>query len=424
MTYISLTNFLDTSGNEMPDRTIESYNKESPPITLDGNHSQILMPALIDPHVHFRTPGAEHKENWLTGPKAALAGGISTVFDMPNTQPSTTSIEELISKKKLIDGQLEQLGLPFRYFLYFGASASNFHLFKKAFNDEKVIGIKIYMGSSTGDLLVHKEKDLDNIFQSAAQLEMPIGIHAEKEEILVKSTRENDTIEDHTQARPRKSAIRATEQALNLAHKYNNKIAILHLGTQEEMKLVCEAREAGLRVAIEVTPNHLFLDDSYYSSLGHKIKMNPPIREASDTQTLWSGLCRGVVDWVGSDHAPHTLEEKLRPYAKAPSGIPGVQTSLNLLLDRCDQTSFSLEQVQKVMRKNIQSFFNIKENDDLLIIDPQENYMIKKSDLLSKSGYSPFEDMTFRGSVKYVISGGKVVDLNALRQGKKKVIKT
>lgn len=298
---------------------------------LDCEERLTLLPSVIDAHVHFRVPGAEHKEDWTTAAKAALSGGVTQVFDMPNNTPSCITKQRLLDKMKMIDKQLAAVKIPLRYHLYFGADQN--HLDEIPEIKALAIGIKIYMGSSTGDLLMTDDQALERAFKHAGQENMMVAIHAEDEGIMQERKQLYWNSIDpavHSKIRDRTAAVKAVKQALALSEKYNTKLFILHVTTKEELDLIREAKNKKIPVYAETTPHHLFLSENDYKKWGTLVQMNPPLRTLEDQEALWKGIIDGTIDTIGSDHAPHTLREKRTPYGQAPSGIPGIETKAKL----------------------------------------------------------------------------------------------
>lgn len=369
------------------------------PNAMAGN--LIALPALIDPHVHFRTPGAEHKENWLTGAQAALAGGVTTVFDMPNNTPSVTSTSTLEQKKQLIDEQLKQSKIPLRYYLYFGATAeNNDEIIKiRRSEDQKIISIKMFMGSSTGDLLVADRKKQEEIFKLATELNLVLAVHAEDETAIRLQTSDfsQPQVSDHSKIRDRKAAIIAVKNAIEMAKKYDTKLYICHVSTSEEIGLIRAIKHAGAKVYAEVTPHHLFLSENDYNRLGTLGQMNPPLRTTFDQKALWQAILDGTIDTIGTDHAPHTLAEKALPYPQSPSGVPGIETCLPLLLNAHNNGKISLEKIAELTRFNIQKIFNLPENNDKVIVDLNLEREVNNAELKTKCGWSPFAGWKLKG---------------------------
>jgi len=358
----------------------------------------LTIPALIDPHVHFRTPGGEHKEDWVSGTRAALSGGVSMVFDMPNTNPATTSLELVLEKKRLIGEALKNSNQLIRYGIYLGATNTNVREISTA--KPEIIGVKLFMGASTGNLQVEDENAQAEIFQECGRLGLPLAIHAEDETTLQKAKASFvgvPTIFDHGKLRPREAAIIALERAITFAEKYKTKVYSLHTSTKEEIELVRQAKKLGISIFAEVTPHHLFLNENDLEQLGNLGRMNPPLRTAADQAALWEGIHDGTIDTIGTDHAPHTLAEKALPYSEAPSGVPGVETYLALLLNAHNNGKISLAEITRLTRTNIQKIFNLTDNNDTVTIDLDLIKTIKHQDMLTKCQWSPFTGKTLTG---------------------------
>ncbi len=370
-----------------------------------------LFPGLIDPHVHFRTPGLEHKENWMSGAQAAIRGGITTVFDMPNTQPPSTTKERILEKKQLIDAQLKEIDIPLRYQLYLGADKNHFDEIYKC--KANIVGIKVFMGSSTGELLMDDESSLHAIFSLAKSLDLVVAVHAEDEEIIRQRKELFSGQTDpqiHSKLRCREAAIAATTRAIKLAQLYHTRLYILHVSTKEEVELIAQAKKEKVSVFGEVTPHHLFLSEESYKKFGTKVQMNPPLRTQEDAEALWSGIQRGAIDTIGSDHAPHTLEEKNKPYGLAPSGIPGVETTFPLLLDAHHQGRITLSQIVRLMRERILEIFRIPSNDDFVLVDLNKIKKVEDHELKTRAGWSPYAGWELKGWPVYTIVKGRVYE--------------
>ncbi len=359
---------------------------------IDGS-GLVLIPALIDPHVHFRTPGLEHKENWETGAKAAIYGGITTVFDMPNTIPPTITLETLKEKKKLIDQQLKAVDIPLRYGLFFGADKNHFDEIPKV--KDQIIGIKIYMGASTGGLVMDDDQSLETVFKLAAAHDLVLAIHAEDEKMIQEREKKYHA---HGEIRSREVAISATKKALALAKMNKTRLYLVHITTKEEIELIAQAKKEGVTVFAETTPHHLFLNVET-----SKEQVNPPIRTKEDNVALWEAVKSGMIDTIGSDHAPHTREEKKS--GKIPSGVPGVETTLPMLLNG----GLSLNDIVRLMRDNVEKIFRFPKNDDVVLIDL--NKLAKVDHLKTKCGWSPFEGRLLKGWPVYTILKGRVYEL-------------
>lgn len=370
-----------------------------------------LLPALIDPHVHFRTPGFEHKENWQSGAKAAIYGGITTVFDMPNTLPTTITLERVQEKKALIDEQLKKISIPLHYGLYLGADKMHFDEVYRC--KDLILGLKLFMGSSTGDLLMDDESSLHAIFSLAASHDLLLAVHAEDEALIQerKKLYEPNHPRAHSLIRNEEVALRATQTAIELSRIYKTRTYLLHIGTKHEIEAIRKAKAAGIAVYAETTPHHLFLTTDSYEMLGTRVQMNPPIRAQEHLDALWHAIREGVIDTIGSDHAPHTLEEKAKPYGVAPSGIPGVETTLPLLLNAVHQGKIDLNTIVRLMRNNIERIFRLPSNEDYVLIDMHKTKTINNGQLKTKCGWSPYAGWSLQGWPVFTILQGHVYAL-------------
>ncbi len=396
----------------IPELQIKSSHEHS----LDAEERLLALPALIDPHVHLRTPGAEYKENWITGAQAAIAGGITTVFDMPNTTPATVSREHLRLKELLVRKQLAEVGIPLRHHFYLGADRE--HLGEIAKAKDTAIGLKIYMGSTTGGLLMDDDASLQRAFELAAENNVLVGVHAECERTLNKRKQMFGEVTDpstHSKIRHSATAERATARAIELAKRTGARLIILHLSTKAELEQVRQAKKEGLPIYAEVTPHHLFLEEQNYDRWGTLIQVNPPIRSKEDQEALWEGIRDETVDTIGSDHAPHTLEEKAKPYGEAPSGVPGLETTLPLLLNAYKQGRITLEQIVKLTRTNIEKIYGLPSNNDVVLVDLELEKEVRVKELKTKCRWSPFAGCILQGWPIYTICQGEIFEVSANR---------
>lgn len=372
-------------------------------VAIDGKDLMVL-PGLIDPHVHFRTPGLEHKEDWRTAAQAAINGGYTTVFDMPNTLPPTITAELLQQKKDIINQQLQEIGIPLHYQLFFGADKN--HLTEIAKVKNKVIGIKVFMGCSTGDLVIDDDESLHAVFKIAADNDMLVAVHAEDEHLMRENAKQFPLPQPyhvHSQIRNEKVAALAVEKAISLTRQYGTRLYILHTSTQTEINLIKEAKAKGLPVFAETTPHHLFLNQFDYEVLNGKAIMNPPLRTTQDQEALFSAIREGVIDTVGSDHAPHTPDEKAKPYGACPSGVPGIETTLPLLLNAHHSGLLSLQQIVNLTSKRAREIFKLPTNDDLVLVDLNKTKIVNEKELKTKCGWSPFAGRKLKGWPVYTI---------------------
>jgi dihydroorotase len=375
-------------------------------IMIDGA-GLIAIPALIDPHVHFRVPGLEHKETWHSAAQAALKGGITTVFDMPNTLPACVTQPRICEKKKIIDTQLKEIDLPLRYHLYLGADKHHFQEIERSAQD--VIGLKVFMGSTTGDLIMDDDSSLHAAFSLASAHNLVLAVHAEDEALITERKARYLDLKPHvhSQIRNWEVAYRATSKALELAKIYKTRLYLLHIGTRQELELIKQAKQDGIDVFAETTPHHLLLSEEDYKIWGTKVQVNPPLRSKEDNDALFAAIEDGIIDTIGSDHAPHTLEEKHKPYGQAPSGIPSIELMLPLLLST---NRISLTKLVELMRSNIEKIFRLAPNDDIVLINKEKIQTIEDSNLITKCGWSPYSGRTLKGFPAITIMRGKIYD--------------
>jgi len=365
-------------------------------LTID-EQGLCLIPGGIDPHVHFREPGATHKESLYTGSKAAVSGGITSFFDMPNTSPSTTTLEALDAKKKIAsDTSLAN------YNFFIGASGDNLDALIAATD---VPGIKIYVGSSTGSLLVDTIELLRPIFE---QTSLPIAVHSEDEALVQENYRKyagSTDVMDHLNIRSTEAAIRCTKQLVSLALECNKRLHVCHLTTKDEAEYLKAVNRKDL-ISTEVTAQHLLTyAPDVYENWGTFAQINPPIRAKEHQQALWKALLDGTIDCMGSDHAPHTIAEKEQPFGKAPSGMPGVEHTLPLMLNLVHENKVSLEQVVNWVCKKPAELYNIKHKGsltvgydaDMVLLDLKKSQTITKDNIVSNAGWSIFEGQTLTG---------------------------
>jgi len=395
---------------------IKTFDNQTIDLPIEENISQkniIALPGLIDPHVHFRIPGGEHKETWETGAQAAIAGGVCTVLDMPNNNPSITDEKTFLEKKEIIKKQLKNTDINLNYFLYLGATENNINEIKKLKNE--IVAVKMFMGSSTGNLLVADLEKQKEIFKICGELNIPLAVHAENEAMIIENTQKlSDSINNittHSKIRSREVAESAVKQAIKLAEIYKTKLYILHCSTKEEMDLIRLAKQKNIDVSAEACPHHLFLNDTAYEKFGSKVQMNPPIRTSTDNEALWTALIDGTIDTIGSDHAPHLLSEKANPYPNSPSGIPGIETTLPLLLNAYNQDKIKLEKIVELTNTNAKKIFNLKITDSWVIVDLDLEKEIKNENLKTKCGWSPFAGQLIKGWPIYTVLNNKIYKL-------------
>lgn len=384
-------------------------------IIIDGS-KLLAIPALIDPHVHFRTPGYTQKENWISGSLAALKGGYSMVFDMPNTKPTTITHKRLLQKISVIDKQLKKSSAPLKYKLFFGADKNNFQEIHKV--KDLVIGIKVFMGSSTGELLMNDESSLHAIFALAKTFNLIIATHAEDEGLIKQNIMkygECNTFDCHSKIRNETVATKAVSLAINLAKSYQVKTYILHISTKKEIELIKNAKKSGVPVFAETCPHYLYLDIDSYTKLNGFAKVNPPLRNKLNQKHLWKAINDGVIDTVASDHAPHLKKEKNNIYNKCPSGMPGIETTLPLIFTAYKQGKIrNINTIINVLNKNAQKIFNIEPNHDLIFINIEDYKFLNESKLATKVKWSPYKDLLLTGFPEYAFINNKFYNLKLI----------
>jgi dihydroorotase len=381
--------------------------KESAAQVLDVRGLHVL-PGVIDTQVHFREPGMEHKEDFETGSRAAILGGVTAVFDMPNTKPPTTSADALADKLKRAQSHMHC-----HYAFYVGAAPDNIDALSALEGLAGVCGVKLFMGSSTGSLLVAADTDIARALASGRRR---LAVHAEDEARLSerRALAESGAPATHVLWRDVETARRATERLLRLAQAASRRVHVLHVSTADEIPLLAAHRDFA---TVEVTPQHLTLAaPEAYARLGTLAQMNPPIREERHREALWRAVREGVVDVLGTDHAPHTREEKSAPYPGTPSGMPGVQTLVPVMLDHVNAGRLSLERFVDLTAHGPKRVFGIAGKGrlavgydaDLTIVDLKARRMIEESWIASKCGWTPFAGMRVRGWPKGTIIKGIV----------------
>jgi dihydroorotase len=386
--------------------TIDVNINSQQDLTIDAQ-GLTLLPGLIDPHVHFRTPGLDYKEDWRTAAQAAIAGGYTTVFDMPNTLPPTITKELLIAKKALIDQQLAEIGIPLRYELFFGADKA--HLAQIPLVKDAVIGIKVFMGCSTGNLVIDDDESLHAVFELAAKNNMLVAVHAEDEQLMHERKlifKDQLQYKIHSRIRDIDVACRAVQKAIQLTQQYGTRLYILHASTREELTLIKQAKQAHLPVFAETTPHHLFLNEQAYATLSGKAVVNPPLRTEEHQAALFTSIEEGVIDTIGSDHAPHTEAEKARPYGQCPSGMPGIETTLALLLNAYQAKQLTLANIVSLTSTRAREIFKLPTTDDVVLVDLNKTAVVSRDNLKTKCKWSPFEGVALQGWPVYTICRG------------------
>jgi len=381
-------------------------------IDADGKY---LIPGVIDDQVHFREPGLTWKGDIASESRAAVAGGVTSFMDMPNTNPQTVT-QELLEQKYQRAAEVS----PANYSFYMGATNDNLDEVLKT-DPSKVCGIKVFMGSSTGNMLVDNDEVLSGIFKNAPAL---VATHCEDEGIIQENIKiararygENVPIASHAYIRSAEACYRSSSKAVELASKFGTQLHILHLSTEKEMGLFSAGPVKDKRITAEVCVHHLWFDEQDYMNYGTRIKWNPSIKTLKDREALWEALLSDRIDVVATDHAPHTWEEKSNTYFKAPSGGPLVQHSLVVMLEMSRKGYISPEKIVQKMCHAPADLFRIDRRGyiregyfaDLVLVDPNKSWTVSPDNILYKCGWSPFGGVEFSHQVTHTFVNGNLV---------------
>jgi len=386
-----------------------------------------LLPGVIDDQVHFRDPGLTYKADIYTESKAAVAGGVTSFMDMPNTVPNTVT-QEILEEKYRAAAQKSLANFSF----YMGANNNNLEEVLKT-DPAKVCGIKVFMGSSTGNLLVDDETALENIFQYAPTL---VATHCEDDATIDANTKvfkeqygDDAPTRIHPMIRSAEACYLSSSKAVELAKKHNTRLHILHLSTAKEMELFDNSIPLEKKkITAEVCIHHLWFTDKDYEKKGNFIKWNPAVKSESDRTALFEAVLNDTIDVIATDHAPHTLEEKQRSFFKAPSGGPMIQHSLQAMLEFVHQSKISVEKVVEKMSHHPAILFNVKNRGfiregyfaDLVLVDLHAEQTVSKQNILYKCGWSPMEGVTFHSKiVSTFVNGHRVYHRGSFDESKK-----
>ncbi len=377
---------------------------------------KIVLPGIIDTQVHFREPGSTDAEDLESGSRAAVLGGVTALFEMPNTNPPTSNLVEFDKKLQAAKNRMHS-----NYAFYFGATPDNTDQLAQLKNVEGCCGVKLFAGSSTGNLLVDKEADIEKVISSSDRI---VSIHSEDEDIikLRKKFIKKGDVHSHAEWRNVEVAMSSTRRVVKIAERYNKKIHVLHVTTREEVDFLAMHKK---NVTFETTPQHLTIyAPDCYDKLGTYAQMNPPLRTKEHYDRLWVAIKNNIVDVLGSDHAPHLRENKDKEYPNSPSGMPGVQTIFPVMLDHVNNGKLTLQQLINLMCENPCKIFGIKNKGylkegydaDLTIADMNKEVVIKNEMIASKCGWTPFNNHKVKGfpiativNGHLVMSNGKVV---------------
>ena len=383
---------------------------------IEENNSKVydasgkaVLPGIIDTQVHFREPGSTDAEDLESGSRAAVLGGVTSLFEMPNTNPPTANLVEFEKKLQAAKNRMHS-----NYAFYFGATPQNTEQLAQLKNVEGCCGVKLFAGSSTGNLLVDKEADIEKVISSSDRI---VSIHSEDEDIIKlrkKFIRQGD-VHSHPEWRNVECAMSSTRRVVKIAERYDKKIHVLHVTTKEEVDFLAMHKK---NVTFETTPQHLTLyAPDCYDKLGTYAQMNPPLRSKDHYDRLWVAIKNNVVDVLGSDHAPHLKINKEKEYPNTPSGMPGVQTIFPVMIDHVNNGKLSLNQLINLMCENPCKIFGIKNKGfikesfdaDLTIVDMNKEVTIKNEMIASKCGWTPFHNYKVKGFPVGTIVNGILV---------------
>ena len=386
---------------------IEDSISESAKDNFDAE-KLIVLPGCLDTQVHFREPGSIDTEDLHSGSRAAIVGGITGVFEMPNTNPPTSTKKEFQKKLDLAKNRMYS-----NYAFYFGATADNANELADLKNLEGCCGIKLFAGSSTGNLLVADEKDIETVFKNSSKV---VAVHSEDEEILSKNKKliKDGDVHSHPIWRSEECAVSSTRRIVRIAERYNKKAHVLHITTKQEIDFLSQHKG---NITFEITPQHLTIyAPDCYDKLGTYAQMNPPIRDKSHYDRLWYAVKNNYNDTIGSDHAPHLKVNKDKKYPNSPSGMPGVQTLMPVMLNHVNNGKLSLNQLITLVCENPVKIFGIKNKGyikkdfdaDFTIVDMNKTIEIKNEKIESKCKWSPFNGEKFLGTPVATIINGEI----------------
>ncbi len=387
-------------------------------VDLEGKY---LMAGGIDAHVHFRDPGLTHKADMYTESRAAVAGGVTTAFDMPNTRPATVSEEAFAAKMELAK-EKSCMNLGF----HFGATNTNIEEIerildgKTPLSPDEIKGIKVFMGSSTGNMLVDENSTLDRLFSIKSK---PVLVHCEDEETIRQNLKaaierygEDIPFSEHENIRSRKACIKSSIKALEKAIRHGTRLVLCHISTKEEIEMVRAAKSNNPDIIAETSCNYLWFCNEDYDRMGSRLKCNPSVKTSADREALREGLANGLIDTIGSDHAPHLPAEKEGTYTKAPSGLPSIQQSLPVLLTIAREEDIPLTRIAAVFSENASDLYRLRRGKvmpgyeaDLVIFDKDKPFTVRNEDQYSRCGWSPYDGETLYGAIETVFIGGNII---------------
>ena len=405
---------------------LDMFLKKNPEAEISDLTGKHIIAGGIDAHVHFRDPGLTHKADMATESRAAAAGGVTTVFDMPNTKPATTEAVHLAEKLALAK-EKSVINMGF----HIGATNENASAIaslvqngdaETGLKPSDIAGVKVFMGSSTGNMLVDEENTLAELFSIK---EKPVLVHCEDEDTIRRNMErarekygEDIPFSEHEHIRSRIACINSSIKALELAIKYNTRLTLCHISTKEEVEMVRAAKLNNPGITAETSCNYLWFCNEEYDKLGSRAKCNPSIKTASDRAALREALKNGQIDTIGSDHAPHLLSEKDAPYGSAPSGLPSIQQTLPVLLTIAEEEEIPLERIASVFSEKAAEIYGLERGKiqegwyaDLVIFDLSKDFVVRNEDQHGKCGWTPYDGVTLKGVIEEVIINGKQITL-------------
>jgi dihydroorotase len=400
---------------------IAYIGKNIPPCDLEIDIKNFtVIPGIIDPHTHIRDLKQSDKEDWTSASNAALRGGTTLVFDMPNTRPPTVNLEYLNMKRE--KARVAKINYRFNI----AATQHNIPEIIEILDTkpDDVAALKLFLAGSNSNEFVDDVEIIKRIFDISLEYDLPVIVHTEMQKCIETYTEKvsNPEVKDHHFIRNRECSIKGTQLMIDLAKQIGNKVYLAHISTGEEIDLVKENRDQ-CRIFCETTPHHLLINELFLKAAKNFGKVNPPIRTKKDNERIMNGIIEGTVDCIGTDHAPHLLSEKLKPYSEAPSGFPGLETSLPLLLNEVNKGSFTINKLIELTSLNASKIFKliqrgqIKEGyfADITVVDMNKTWKIESEKFFSKAKYSPYEGMTGKGDVVMTfVNGTKKYDTKSL----------
>ncbi len=382
-------------------------------IDLEG---KIIISGAIDPHTHIRDLGQSNKEDWTSASNAAIRGGTTMVFDMPNNKPPTINLHNLNLKR------LKARHSKVNYKFNIAATSYNLRDVTEILktNPDDVVALKLFLAGSNSNEYVDNEEVIKRIFDISLRYDLPVIVHTELQKCVKNyaDKTKNPTIFDHNYIRNPECAVKGTELVAKLAKEIGNKLYIAHTSVAEEIDII-ESYKGEAQIYCEITPHHLLLTEEVLKKVGNFGKVNPPLRTTKDNQRLWQGIYDGIVDVVGTDHAPHRLDEKQKKYADAPSGFPGLETNLPLLLNEVNKSKLDMQRLVELISSRTAEIFNLKKRGkivegyyaDLVVIDMNKVWKIEPEKFKTKAKYSPFEGMQGKGDVVMTFVNGKLENI-------------